>query len=433
MQQPALTWVPYIFRVLSAQRESTWSGSWLRVVAGVATPVCMLLLLAAPGDAFAGVGSISGHMTKGGAEIPGIAEGLVCALKSEKEERVQGENCELGSLPDGAYTISNLSSGDYKIQFWPGYALVNWIWEYYDDTRVWSQAPWIEVSNGSITGIDGELAEGGYISGRVTRASDGEGLAGAHVCAEEPLAEFTECKEVGVVGGSYQLYGLIEGDYVVEFLPAEGQGVRAQFYNGKSESGGADLVHVTTGVQTEPIDAALPAEATITGRVTDAATHAGLEEIEVCAFELMGPEVIGCEYTEPSGSYAITDLPVGTYKLGFFSESVEEEEGLESSPYRVQFWNDKPSWEAANILTLGLGLTAGIDAELGTPPPSQLQVSILPALMSSALPTSKTPRAHCRSGRRWKKVKGKMRCVKLHKPTQHKRAHQRHSRHRLTS
>ena len=90
-------------RVLSAQRESTSNGSRLGVVAGAAVAAYMLLLLAAPGDAFAGVGSISGHMTQAGAEIPALPGGLVCALRSEKEERVQGENCELSHLPDGAF------------------------------------------------------------------------------------------------------------------------------------------------------------------------------------------------------------------------------------------------------------------------------------------------------------------------------------------
>jgi hypothetical protein len=372
---------------------------------------------------------------QGDFEIPAIPEGWVCALKSEGEERVQGQNCAEDKLPDGDYTIPNLPSGDYKVQFWPAAGGVNWVWEYYGDTRVWSQSPWIEVINGPITGIDAELPEGGYIAGSVTRASDGEGLATAHVCAEEPLTGFSECKEVGEPGGSYQLYGLIEGDYVVEFLPTEGQGVRAQFYDGKSQSSEAELVHVTTGVQTEPIDAELPAQATITGRATDALTHAGLPEIEVCAFELSGPEITECEFTGLGGSYELTDLPTGVYKVGFFSESVEEEEeGLELSPYPAQFWNDKPSWEAAAILTLGLGVTGGIDAALGTPPPTPPNqspgtspASISPSLTPSALPATGTPRARCRSGRRWKKVNGKMRCVKVHKRARHKRAHRRQS------
>jgi hypothetical protein len=374
-------------------------------------------------------------MTHGGVE-PGrpVVEGRVCALKSEDEERVEGQNCAEDTLPDGDYTIPNLPSGAYKVVFWP-YLEVNWVWEYYGDTRVWSQSPWIEIANGPITGISAELPEGGYISGHVTRASDGEGLARAHVCAEEPLTGFSECKEVGEPGGSYQLWGLIEGDYIVEFLPKESQGVRAQFYNGKSSASEAELVHVTTGVQTEPIDAKLPAQATISGRVTDASTHGGLPEIEVCAFGLSGPEITECEFTDLSGSYELTDLPTGAYKVGFFSESVEEEEeGLELSPYPPQFWNDKPTWETADILTLGLGTTNGVDAGLGTPPPLPPQSHPDPSTKAPSLPSvapltvapaGPAPRPHCRSGRKLKKVKGTMRCVKARPRRHHRHVHRR--------
>lgn len=113
------------------------------------------------------------------------------------------------------------------------------------------------MTSGPVTSIDAELTDAGEIIGTITRASDGEPLSGVLICAEEPIQEFTECTKSGVVQGFYQLSGLIEGDYVVEFLPAEDQGVRAQFYSNKSESSEADLVHVTTDAQTNQINAAL--------------------------------------------------------------------------------------------------------------------------------------------------------------------------------
>lgn len=221
------------------------------------------------------------------------------------------------------------------------------------------------------------------------------------------------------------------------FLPAcesSGRQLRGRVpARGRSGSPGAVLQRQVRTERSRPgsrdarvqnIDAALVAEATITGRVTDATTGSGLGEIEVCAFELTGPEITGCELTEPSGSYAITDLPTGSYKVGFFSESVEEEEkSLGASPFPVQFWKDKPSLETGDALTLGLGVTAGIDAELGSPPPTPANLlpkmsqplSTVPPVIPTAPPTPLTPPARCRSGRRWKKVKGRKRCVKVHK------------------
>jgi hypothetical protein len=407
-----------ILSLLSAQRGSRRRK--LRLGA-VLVAVCMSVILAIPGVALADAGSISGRVTNGGfgGELNPLPEVFVCALQSEEEERVRGQNCE-GTDSNGEYTISNLPFGDYKIEFWPR-AYVRWVFEYYDDTRHWSQAQWIDV-NGPVTGIDSDLTIGGEFIGHVTRASNGEPLSEVLICAEEPLQEFTECTESWGDQGVYQLASLIEGDYLVEFLPAEGQGVRAQFYNGKSESNEADLVHVTAEAQTTEIDAALPAEATITGLVTDASTRSGLGEIEVCAFELAGSEITACEFTEPSGSYVITDLPAGAYKVGFFSES-EEEELPEPSSFPVEFWNDQPSWETAHILTLGLGVRGGIDAALGSPPliPATAQASAFPPSTIPSVSKPKTRRA-CRPGKRLKKVKGKKRCVKVHKRTHRKRS-----------
>lgn len=370
-------------------------------------------------------------MTHGGVEAGGpVVEGMVCALKSENEELVENQNCREDTIPGGDYTIPNLPAGDYKIRFWPSWGGVNWVWEYYGETRSWSQSPWLEVTDGPITGIDAELPEGGYIAGIVSTDSGRELPNSVRICAEEPLTEFIECRTPGLYGGYYSLFGLIEGDYRIHFLPEEGLGVRPIFYGGASEPGGAELVHVTTGAQTEPIDVRLPAEATITGHVTDASTHVGLEEIEVCAFELTGPEITECKYTGASGSYAITDLPTGPYKVGFFSESEEEEElGLESSPYPVQFWNDKPSWETAETLTLGPGVTPAIDAELGAPPasPTVGPPNAAPlGLVTTLAPTTWKPRRRCGSGRRWEKLKGKKRCVKV----QHARRNRRHAHRR---
>lgn len=364
-------------------------------------------------------------MTNGsfGGELGPLPEVFVCALQSEEEKEVQGQNCELTNS-NGEYTIPNLPFGDYKIEFWPR-AYTQWVFEYYDDTRHWSQAQWIDV-NGPVTGIDSDLTLAGGLAGRVIRASDGEPLNEVLICAEEPLQEFTGCTE-SWFQGAYYLTNLIEGDYVVEFLPPEGQGVQAQFYNGKSESSEADLVHVTVESQTEEIDAALPAEATITGLVTDASTGGGLGEIEVCAFELADAEITGCEFTEPSGSYVITDLPTGAYKVGFFSESEEEEEELLGpSPFPVEFWNDQPSWGTANILTLGLGVRGSVDAALGSPLSTPV-VAQAPAIAQASTPPSvpkpETRRARCRLGKRWKKVKGKKHCVKVHKRPHRKRPH----------
>lgn len=385
----------------------------------------MVIALFAPAMALAGTGSISGTMTHGGVEAGApVVEGMVCVLKSENEALVENQNCREDTLPDGHYIIPNLPSGDYKIRFWPSWGGVNWVWEYYGETRSWSKSPWLEITDEDITGINAELPESGYIAGTVTTSSGRELRNSVRICAEEPLTEFIECMIPGLYSGEYSLFGLIEGSYRVHFIPEEGLGVRPVFNGGALEPSEAKLVHVTTGVQTDSIDVQLPAEATITGRVSDVSTHTGLEGIEVCAFELTGREITECESTGSSGSYSITDLPTGTYKVGFFAESEEEEElKSEISPYPVQYWKDRSSWQTADILNLGLGVTSGIDAELGIPPASPS----LPASSNNGAPvtpfvSTPTPRRRCPSGTKGKRIHGKTRCAKvrhIHRRSRH--------------
>jgi hypothetical protein len=233
----------------------------------------------------------------------------------------------------------------------------NYVFEYYENVLSRSHAKPVGVTESLAEGVDAELADGGEISGKVTAASDGEPLGGVLVCAEDTNREFEECETSGV-DGTYRIQGLVEGAYAVSFLVPEGEGFRSQTYNGKPDPSGADAVQVATGGAVGNIDAYLVPEATITGRVSDASTQVGLGEVEVCAFELTGFEFEVCELSGAGGFYTLTDLPAGDYKIGYFSESLLEEEE-EPSPFAMQYWDDEPSWDSANILTLGLGTVAG--------------------------------------------------------------------------
>jgi hypothetical protein len=179
----------------------------------------------------------------------------------------------------------------------------------------------------------------------------------------------------------------------------------------------------------EPIGSEPVSESVITGRVTDATTHAGLGGIEVCAYGVSSPETTKCVFTESSGSYRLTGLPIGTYRVGFFSESIEEEEaGLGLSPYPPLYWNGKASWGAADILTLGPGGANEVNGELvpqmaSTPAKAPPSEPSSPSPVPSEGSNAKAPRVHCRAGQRRKKVKGKVRCVKVHKRAHHKHAH----------
>jgi alpha-tubulin suppressor-like RCC1 family protein len=388
-----------------------------------------------------GTGAISGRVTReGGAHNP-LSQILVCALKDEEEEEVQGQNCALTDA-EGKYIIPNLPIGVYDVEFWPRYSGSGYVFEYYENALSWSHAKPVEVTESLTEGVDAELTDGGEISGKVTAASDGEPLGNVLVCAEDIDQEFEECAYTGV-DGTYRIQGLVKGKYVVSFLVPEGEGFRSQAYKGKPISSEADLIQVATGGVVGNVNAALGPEATVTGLVSDASTHAGLGEIEVCAFELTGFEFEVCELSEPAGTYTLTDLPAGKYKIGFFPEPLfeEEEEGTEpeSSPFAIQYWDDEPSWESADILTLGLGMAAGgIDARLvssstpGTVQAGTPKQSVTPNPVAN-IPPQSVARKHCPAGKKRKKIDGKKRCVRSRKRGHHKPRHRRHSRPRPRS
>jgi hypothetical protein len=181
------------------------------------------------------------------------------------------------------------------------------------------------------------------------------------------------------------------------------------------------------------VNAALEPEATVTGFVSDASTSGGLGEIEVCAFELTGFEFEVCELSEPAGTYTLTDLPAGKYKIGFFPEPLfeeEEEAEPESSPFAIQYWDDEPSWESADILTLGLGTaTGGIDARLVSSSTPRTAQPVIPKPVVNIPPqtVARVARKHCPAGKKRKKIDGKRRCVRLRKRKHHKHRHGRHS------
>ena len=59
-----------------------------------------------------------------------------------------------------------------------------------------------------------------------------------------------------------------------------------------------------------------------------------------------------------AGSYTITDLPAGSYRVQFSS-------GCGANGYRTQWWNHKSSEKSATIVTVTAGTaTTGISAQL---------------------------------------------------------------------
>jgi len=119
------------------------------------------------------------------------------------------------------------------------------------------------------------------------------------------------------------------------------------------------VVHVNSGADTGGIDAALAVGGSISGTVTDEATGDPLANICVDAFNQSGPGWRSAQ-TDASGNYTITGLPAGDYKVQFYDCNT----GL----YIGEWYNDKPDWSSADLVSVALGVnTGGINAQLGLP------------------------------------------------------------------
>jgi hypothetical protein len=359
-------------------------------------------------------GSISGTVTEEATGHAAIEDVWVCVwAESEEFEPEPGANCKLTDA-QGKYTIPGLPAGQYKVEFRPGSKGLNFVAEYYDDEPSWVEADPVEVTTTAKTGIDAELAEGGQIHGKVTNEIGGAGIERVFVCAEENESPwYFECAATDAAG-EYTIAGLPAGEYWIEFWP-EGQNFVYEFESG---------VPVTLGATTQK-NAALTPGAVITGQVTDAVSHVGVEGIYVCALGLSEEELFRCVETGALGLYSLERLPPGTYKAGF--ALFGEEEGGAEALYVPQYFNGKSTLAAADPISLGASVTqAGVGAALVKK--RAAAVTVPPPLPLSTGPTSSGPgkKLHCRKGFHKRKVKGRSKCVRVRKKKHHRagpRAH----------
>ena len=320
----------------------------------------------APGALAAGTGQISGTVTRasGGTPIQGIE---VCAFSTSAEEpSAEGFGCATTSS-SGEYTITGLASGQYDVEFIsPSESEPGYIAQYYDGTTSFEDAKAVPVNApGTTSGIDAALEEGGRITGEVTRVSGGAPIEGIQVCASAVHGEGFECARTKS-NGAYTITGLASGNYDVEFTSPFESGLDfvSQYWEYKSSLSEASTVSVTAGSIKAGIDAELKEGGRITGRVTNASTGAGLEEVLVCVLTESGKLVSfrQCASTGANGEYTISAVGSGNYKIGF-------DAGKE---YVSQYYNDKSSPAEANtVLVTAPATTPNIDATMqtvGTPP-----------------------------------------------------------------
>ena len=130
------------------------------------------------------------------------------------------------------------------------------------------------------------------------------------------------------------------------------------------------------------------------------------------------------------GTYWMPGLPFGSYVVSF-AVDVEEEPGLILHPdgFVRQYYNGKPTFAAADHLTsAGPTEFTGIDAQLvrARKPSRTGACPTLPPTIVTLIERPPPQPLRCRKHFRKKSVKGKRRCVKIHKK-RHRHGHGPHA------
>jgi hypothetical protein len=195
----------------------------------------------------------------------------------------------------------------------------------------------------------------GVIVGTVSPASVAPEV---EVCVVE--AQPSELCTAPEASGEYRLTGVPVGPQRVEFVPSHRSGYLKQYFDRKSRLEEATTVSIgpPPGSEVRGIDADLELGSTVEGTVRGAPGGAPLADVEVCVQGAGTGATFGCSDTGVSGAYAVTGLPAGIYKVGFWARG-------SSAEYAPQFYDGREALSGATAITVppATSLT-GIDAEL---------------------------------------------------------------------
>lgn len=222
----------------------------------------------------------------------------------------------------GAWSLAGYPTGTYEVRFSPSNGS-NYAFQYWNQVTGQDPPTPIALTAGSATSnVDAALAQGGQISGTVIDGTTGHPAQGVSVGAVDNSGNGTVVTTTDSAG-HYTLSGLSPTtSYRVAFYPPGGSQLAGEFYPSGASLQTATLVPVTMGQTTPNIDETLSQGASISGRVTDAATGYPIGDVGVTLFDAAGRQVYTFNggATEQDGTYHLTNIAPGTYKVKFSSE-----------------------------------------------------------------------------------------------------------------
>lgn len=351
----------------------------LQIFWALALGLCALVPATA---AASGGGAISGKVTAATGKT--AIEGIQVCVESATAEYSSRSCSDTNS--SGEYTVGNLSSGSYKVEFenencssYPCSTL-NYIPQYWQDASTWAAATPVPVTAPTTTtGIDAELATGATIEGTVVAASNKAAIESLRVCAFEAAREGAyHCSSTNTKG-EYAIVGLASESYDVYFENVDCAKVEfecatldyiAQYWEHVTKRAEAKPVPVTAPGAVKAIDAELKSGGTFKGTVTAASGGAPIEGVSVCARpDQEGLESGPCARTNKAGTYELQGLETGKYLVSFSGGEVCGETGLcHQLNYVGQFYPGAASTGTATPIQAEEGKEhpGGINASMAT-------------------------------------------------------------------
>jgi hypothetical protein len=220
------------------------------------------------------------------------------------------------------------------------------------------------VKNVVTTGIDFALSRGGQIAGQVVDQASGAPVERVDVLVYGNGGSITAYSPTGSDGRFSTQVGLETGTYFALADPEERPHL-AVLYKGlpcfdrQCDPTGGTPIAVTAGTTTANVDFALPRGGSISGRVRDATTGAGV----VAGVNLRDARGYNTAWTstDGNGDYALVGLPAGSYFV----------QALPDRPYLGLLFDGLPCYRmtcdptAGTPVSVSLGVaTSGIDFAL---------------------------------------------------------------------
>jgi hypothetical protein len=260
-------------------------------------------------------GDVTGFVTaaSGGAGISGVYANAYDAVTG-----AHIRSSSASAATTGAYTISGLVPGNYKIMCRGTQSSGSYSARYYPNAEdIGSATPVTVTEGGTTSGINFSLVPGGAaVTGTITAASGGAAIAGVSVSAYDATTNvYIKDGAASSADGSYTIWGLTPGAYAIKF---RGNTTYAQqYYNNTFGWNWATPVTVVVGAPTTNINFSLVTGGNISGTIT--AGSSPVSGVYVYANDAAtGIGSYGSSSVSAAdGSYTISGLIPGSYKVRF--------------------------------------------------------------------------------------------------------------------